>query len=688
MKFQILALLALLVASSAQHLKCYDGIGQMQIESDCTDGSCAKITLTGQGEPKMDFHDILAQASHNAQKASKVVNSLNHEVNEQRQRKREQFERDLIREREEKRRKAPPKVEKKFVIPKKPSAPNKEVELTNAIRRLKEKERHEQFEREKQRRKDCEKLIGLRLQANQGKANKKIASQFGKTAIELQQRFAPNSHMELDLLKRQQREQEELDRQSTALRNSINRAKSDRAGALMKQQLKGPNKEKARIGNVRAGGFSDVTSKQEAVLTKRKAENFSTFSSNREKDKAKRPKIVSTGPPLDFKSLMEKAQQNTDVKNVAAKSDHILHSTQQQSASHSNSREVMKRAMNEQRSKTQQSSSTMKAAPSSKSAFQQPSSNRRDLPRYTHQDLHQDFQPSKTTNPYESSDRHVLSESSSNQRSQISTQKKPNRGDRPMPTIPQPPAASQNPQKEPRYLPGDIRYKGPPPQAKSLSNNKPSSRPIPTSNSDRFKKPVTSTSNGSTHSSMNGNKQKQPSKQRASSPDLFDAPNSSIKSMAQRQRDLFGDSPPRRYEKPSSMRKPDRRHDFQPASNPAMFGKRGHSSSSYANSSYLSGHNNYSDEEDEYDEEDDYSDLDGFIDDTDVNELETTDFEETLRSVNRNYNKNLWKMRERMIDYRRMDAKYRDIEAEEKRSSRLALMEDLMEAKKGSKGLE
>lgn len=40
-----------------------------------------------------------------------------------------------------------------------------------------------------------------------------------------------------------------------------------------------------------------------------------------------------------------------------------------------------------------------------------------------------------------------------------------------------------------------------------------------------------------------------------------------------------------------------------------------------------------------------------------------------------------------MIDMRHMDANYQDIEKEEKRSSRLALMEDFLEAKRGSKGL-
>lgn len=61
----------------------------------------------------MDFQDILAQASHNAQKATKLVSNLDQEAHEQRIRRREQYERDLMREREERKRKAPPKVEKK-----------------------------------------------------------------------------------------------------------------------------------------------------------------------------------------------------------------------------------------------------------------------------------------------------------------------------------------------------------------------------------------------------------------------------------------------------------------------------------------------------------------------------------------------------------------------------------------------
>lgn len=58
-----------------------------------------------------------------------------------------------------------------------------------------------------------------------------------------------------------------------------------------------------------------------------------------------------------------------------------------------------------------------------------------------------------------------------------------------------------------------------------------------------------------------------------------------------------------------------------------------------------------------------------------------------FRSINRNYDKKRWKMNERMIDERRMQANYRDIEAEERKSSKMGLMEDIREAMKGSKGL-
>jgi len=44
-------------------------------------------------------------------------------------------------------------------------------------------------------------------------------------------------------------------------------------------------------------------------------------------------------------------------------------------------------------------------------------------------------------------------------------------------------------------------------------------------------------------------------------------------------------------------------------------------------------------------------------------------------------------IRERMIDDRRMDARFKEVELEERRSAKYGLVEDLIEAKRGSKAL-
>ncbi|KAL7079338.1 hypothetical protein ACQ4LE_001429 [Meloidogyne hapla] len=85
---------------------------------------------------------------------------------------------------------------------------------------------------------------------------------------------------------------------------------------------------------------------------------------------------------------------------------------------------------------------------------------------------------------------------------------------------------------------------------------------------------------------------------------------------------------------------------------------------------------------DEYD-----SDLADFIDDSMVDDLQREDLEETLRLINPRYDKKKWMIRERMIDDRRMDARFKEVELEERRSAKYGLVEDLIEAKRGSKAL-
>uniref|UniRef100_A0A915EUC0 Protein SPT2 homolog n=1 Tax=Ditylenchus dipsaci TaxID=166011 RepID=A0A915EUC0_9BILA len=92
-------------------------------------------------------------------------------------------------------------------------------------------------------------------------------------------------------------------------------------------------------------------------------------------------------------------------------------------------------------------------------------------------------------------------------------------------------------------------------------------------------------------------------------------------------------------------------------------------------------------EEDEgpYEESDEYdSEMDDFIDDSIVDDLQREDFEESLKLINPRYDKKKWKMREMMIDDRKMDARYKDIETEEKLSAKIGLYEDIREARRAA----
>lgn len=86
-------------------------------------------------------------------------------------------------------------------------------------------------------------------------------------------------------------------------------------------------------------------------------------------------------------------------------------------------------------------------------------------------------------------------------------------------------------------------------------------------------------------------------------------------------------------------------------------------------------------------EEDDYDDdsMDDFIVDD-----EAEDVEKELRSVLRNYcrsDERVWQKREREIDLSKMNARFHEIDAEEKRSTRIARLEDMIEEHRGSQCL-
>ncbi|CAJ0587916.1 unnamed protein product, partial [Mesorhabditis spiculigera] len=98
------------------------------------------------------------------------------------------------------------------------------------------------------------------------------------------------------------------------------------------------------------------------------------------------------------------------------------------------------------------------------------------------------------------------------------------------------------------------------------------------------------------------------------------------------------------------------------------------------------------DEVDEWEEElefeDDYdSEMDDFIDDSAADDERALrrELDSACQSINKNYHKkDMWKIRERLINERDMESNFKQIDMEERRSRRQGLLEDIREAKKGN----
>ncbi|KAI1703322.1 hypothetical protein DdX_14957 [Ditylenchus destructor] len=156
----------------------------------------------------MDFEELLAQAGSNAKKLNKKVKEADREMKHEERKKMERLAVQRKIEKEELKRKAPPKPQPppkpKFVIPKKDQT-KAEVDKEQLQRFL---NRHDQAKRqmELQKKQEKEELIRLRMEAMGGKANKKIAKHFGKSPIELQMRYGRDSEQLDRLIKDKERE--------------------------------------------------------------------------------------------------------------------------------------------------------------------------------------------------------------------------------------------------------------------------------------------------------------------------------------------------------------------------------------------------------------------------------------------------------------------------------------------------
>uniref|UniRef100_A0AAF5PJ96 SPT2 homolog N-terminal domain-containing protein n=1 Tax=Wuchereria bancrofti TaxID=6293 RepID=A0AAF5PJ96_WUCBA len=165
------------------------------------------------------FDDILRQASSNTKNASKEIKK----IDEARQMTKKCMNVRLAAERKQLKVLKPPLEKPKFVIPKKKTKGDSDVDKSRITLFLKKKE-EEKRKALTEKKKQKEELIKLRLQSYGGKANKKLAKQFGSTAIELQQKYGNDREHEEHLKKQQIREKEEADRLNCKLRGSFVKA--------------------------------------------------------------------------------------------------------------------------------------------------------------------------------------------------------------------------------------------------------------------------------------------------------------------------------------------------------------------------------------------------------------------------------------------------------------------------------
>ncbi|KAJ1372979.1 hypothetical protein KIN20_035297 [Parelaphostrongylus tenuis] len=177
----------------------------------------------------MDFMSLLDTASKNAKNMSKKLDDLKTEVDSERRAELKRIEAEKLRKMEilKKQKKAsspkPAEKEKKFIIPKKNKVTDEKDDKAKVMAFLAKKSEEERQLMEKKKA-EKERLIQLRLQANGGKATKKMAKNFGMTAIDLQIKYGTNKEHVERLQKQKWREEEEQERIAAHYRDGVYKA--------------------------------------------------------------------------------------------------------------------------------------------------------------------------------------------------------------------------------------------------------------------------------------------------------------------------------------------------------------------------------------------------------------------------------------------------------------------------------
>uniref|UniRef100_A0A158R638 Protein SPT2 homolog n=1 Tax=Syphacia muris TaxID=451379 RepID=A0A158R638_9BILA len=609
------------------------------------------------------FDEILKQASNNTKDASKELKKIDKSVEHERRLKavREAQERRLIKE-TIKKNAPPPPPKPKFCIPKlsaRKAEPSVDKERIAAFLKKKEEEKRKEFI---EKRNEKEKLIKLRLQSYGGKANKKLAKQFGTTPIELQQKYGTDREHEEYLKKLQIREEEEADRLNTELRGSVMKALERKkvadklAPSAEERKAKGPY----RVASNKQNSLRYFTKEDSPGPTTSSSKNKSDektkrFSGTGKKTTGIAGRIEKRKPPpaFDFMDLMKKAEAIQRGESVSLTDSPTYTKKDQPGTSErcfgekvtgrikNGQDQLLKKTGNRSIGNSEQvnnakkslinkySIGTVKRASESLSGS---SSNKGRLEKSSGCSAKESYRTSNTAGNTRIESKQF-----------ISTRTGAEQTSSPAPTR--------------RYLPGDVRYKPEMNQSKGSSASLSRSASLSQKSSIR----------PSVRSSL-------------SSSSLVRSGTSTVTG-----RDRTAQKTDARImPKIGADRK--RTEDSRSKCDPTTLKKSRFDAEEYKEfirykmrQEELRRRCEEEMEDEEYD-----SDMDSFIDDSEFDELSRKDFEETLRMVNPRYNKKKWALNERMIDDRYMEAKYRDVAREEMRSAKIGLLEDLREAQRGT----
>uniref|UniRef100_A0A8R1TSB9 SPT2 homolog N-terminal domain-containing protein n=1 Tax=Onchocerca volvulus TaxID=6282 RepID=A0A8R1TSB9_ONCVO len=534
------------------------------------------------------FNDILKQASSNTKNASKEIKK----IDEARQKIEKSTNVRLAMERKQSKIVKPPPDKPKFVIPKKKTKEQSAVDKSSIALFLKKKE-EEKWKALSEKKKQKEELIKLRLQSYGGKANKKLAKQFGSTPIELQQKFGNNREHEEHLKKQQIREEEEADLLNSELRGGVVKAL-----------------ERKKVVEKIAGAKSFRNGPYRVAINKKNS---------------LRHLMKEDSPGPSTSCISESKSRKIDTKVVIKR---------RLPPAESNFFSLMKKAEAIQSGKASPSPPPLLVPPPSKKKNPQNGLVRRDISENKYD------RESKSKSASESNKKAVIAQRSFNAVKKMDNIQAGHAKEEKVPPSVSSGFSVTLPSR--RYLPGDIRYQGLPP-VRSQKSIRTDSNLLSTANSNmkgsnnkdsqaRGPRRINEENRARAH-----NQRQDPSKRMMSREEAVNRFKAHERMRLEEQH---------RLEKLRQLRDDDLDEDI---------------------------------DDEEYD-----SEMDDFIDDSEFDEhLKRGDLEETLRLINPRYDKNRWKLRERMIDDRHMEASYRDIAREEKRSSRIGLIEDIREARCG-----